>query len=81
MRIDVHTYAALREAVGVSSVVVDVSEDAVVSDVLDRLVELHPQAAPYRTVMRAAISDRYVPSNTRVTESVEIHIITPVSGG
>lgn len=81
MQITVRVYAALREAVGSGRFVIDVPSGAAVSDVFDRIVDEYPQARSFRSVMRGAIDDAYVPGDVVVEPDAELHVITPVSGG
>lgn len=81
MKVHVRVYAALREAVGGGSFEVNVSEDATVSVVLDRIAEKLPESRPFRPVMRGALDDSYVADDEPVPPGAELHVITPVSGG
>lgn len=81
MIVTVSLYAALREAAGRGLIELDVPHGARVADVLDRLVEVSPESRPFRPVMRGAVDDAYVPSDTPLGPGAELHVITPVSGG
>ncbi len=48
---------------------------------MDLACEQYPPMAPYRSIMRLAVNQKYVQDSNRLQDGDEIAIITPVSGG
>lgn len=81
MRVRVRLFAGTREAVGASSLDVDVDEGARVDDVLALLCARHPRLAAYRGHTLVAQDGALVPASERVRDGAELAIMPPVSGG
>lgn len=79
--ISVQLFSVLREAVGASSVTVQVDPPATGADVLDALEASHPAVADHRSSLRLAVNHSYVPDDAPIAPGDEVAVITPVSGG
>lgn len=77
----VRLFSVLREKVGHTSLSLRVDGPTDGSTLLDRLAEEHPAIAPYRSVLRLAVGEEYVPESATVRPGDEVALITPVSGG
>lgn len=74
-------FSALREAVGVASLPLDLPVSATGTDLLDALCRRYPVMVPYRPAVRLAVNQTYVPDQTPLAAGDEVALITPVSGG
>jgi molybdopterin converting factor subunit 1 len=81
MRVHVRFFAALREAVGREDLDLDLPPGSTPEDVWSRLTSSHPQLAPHRKNLAAAVNRRYSPFSASLAEGDEIVFIPPVSGG
>jgi molybdopterin synthase sulfur carrier subunit len=77
----VRFFAALREAVGLGTLQLELPEGSSAEDAWRRLVESHPGLASRRTGLAAAINRRYAPFDAPLGEGDELVFIPPVSGG
>lgn len=77
----VRLFSVLRERTGLRRIELALDEPRRVAEILDRLVVQHPEIAPYRETMRAAVNMEYVDESYTVFNGDELAIITPVSGG
>lgn len=74
-------FSVLREHVGAGEVTVSLPAPATGRVLLDRLEDRHPALRDYRTVVRLAVNEQYVPLDTPLHAGDEVALITPVSGG
>src|SRR5215831_5086353 len=81
MRVEVVLFAALREAVGGSRLVVELPSGATGRDLRQRLTEMHPALADLFRVSRFASGVDFLDERHALTEGAEIVLIPPVSGG
>lgn len=77
----VRYFAILRERVGVDEERLEIPSEALAGGVLDAVVERHPQVAAYRTRLRLALNEEFVPADAPVADGDEVALIPPVSGG
>ena len=81
MKVALHLFASVREAVGAREVCLELDDGATVQDLKRRLAIDYPRLEPMleRTVF--AIDDEYVPYEERLHDGAEVALIPPVSGG
>lgn len=77
----IQLYSVLRSQLHVDSVDLETKSRITVSEFLDLACEQYPAMAPYRSVMRLAVNQRYSQDSSIIQDGDEIAIITPVSGG
>ena len=80
MTIDVLLFASYADALGGSSVTIDVGEGATVQDVVAQVLAL-PGAAQLPKRPLVAVNQRYAKPGTTVQRGDEIALIPPVAGG
>lgn len=80
MTVTVLLFASYAEALGVSSLELDVGRSATVADVLDRLRTMAGAAALPPTPL-VAVNERYARRDAALTQGDEVAIIPPVAGG
>ena len=81
MKVTVKMFAAARDAVGNSEVMVDLPELGRVSDLRIALEAEYPQLAPLLAQTLFAINAQYADEETQIPLNGEIACIPPVSGG
>lgn len=81
IRVRVLFFSVLREQVGTEALPVTLDPPATGTDLLDRLADKHPVVEAYRSVVRLAVNQSYVPTDTALEDGDEVALITPVSGG
>lgn len=74
-------FSVLRERLGVSGMAVSLDAPATGGTLVDQLVEQNPALRDYRSILRLAVNERYVPFDTPLRDGDEVALITPVSGG
>lgn len=77
----IQLYSVLRSKLYAESVDLETQPGITVSEFLDLACEQYPAMAPYRSVMRLAVNQRYSQDSSIIQDGDEIAIITPVSGG
>ena len=80
MAVTVLLFASYADALGASSVSVDVPSDATVDDVVGAVLAL-PGAAQLPKQPLVAVNQRYARAGTRVHPGDEVALIPPVAGG
>ena len=81
MRVRVRLFAIQRELAGTREVALELPDGATVADAWNGLVELHPALAPGRASVRFARNGSYADETTPLSDSDEVAMIPPVSGG
>jgi molybdopterin converting factor subunit 1 len=81
MRVRVRLFAAARELAGASELSLDVAEGATVDDVRGALLSASPVLEKIVSHARWAVDAEFVSGESTITESSEIALIPPVSGG
>jgi len=81
MRCNVLLFAQLAESVGTDCLTLDLPEGSTVADALERLSKEHPPIAKLRTVLAAAVNERYCNKATTLNDGDTLALIPPVSGG
>ena len=81
MKVRVKLFAAARDVAGSNEVSVDVLEGATLADVEHALLVKISELEPIVRHARWALEAAFAPSDSIVSERVEIALIPPVSGG
>ncbi len=81
MKINILLFANLREIAKQSSLQLDVSEKAIVNDVIDILKKEIPDIAPYFESIMIAVNMSYVENSYKLNNNDEMALIPPASGG
>ena len=81
-QITVLLFSQLKELLGQSVLEVTVSGDGLTGrHLLEKLVQDYPPLAPFRSVMRLAVNQKYETDDVFIVRGDEVAIVTPVSGG
>jgi molybdopterin converting factor small subunit len=81
MKVTIKLFAAMREAVGQSEVVLDVPPGAIVAQVKSAFCEAFPQTRGLVERSMFAIDTCYAVDNETIPANAEIACLPPVSGG
>ncbi|MBT9546695.1 MAG: MoaD/ThiS family protein [Candidatus Sericytochromatia bacterium] len=82
MKIQLKTFAQLREKTGAALHTLELSEDATLASCLDVFLALFPALEHDLNHCRTALNQSYVRDlNTQLHEGDEVALIPPVSGG
>ncbi|GAA5507771.1 MoaD/ThiS family protein [Novipirellula caenicola] len=81
MQREILLFAALRDAAGTDSLVIDVGSDATAADVICEVAQRVPSMQTLLASCRVALDSRYVANTQPLGTATEIAIIPPVSGG
>ena len=81
MKIEVHLFAAIRDAAGSDTITVDVADRPCADDILQAVGRRIPEIAGLLPSCRLAVDCCYVTPETRIGDDGEIALIPPVSGG
>ncbi len=79
--LNVLLFSVLKQKVGEGSLTVRLEAPANGTDLLDHLEAQYPVLRAYRSVVRLAVNQEYVPETVALADGDEIALITPVSGG
>jgi MoaD family protein len=81
MKVRVVFYAQLRDLVGVRELDVDITEGAIVRDLLEEIYALQPALRPHDKSILIGAGVEFVDRNYRLKPGDEIAIMPPVQGG
>lgn len=81
VKVSLHLFASVREAVGERNVSLEIDDDATVADLRSRLAVDYPRLEPMLPNVVFAIDDEYVAFDERLHDGAEVALIPPVSGG
>jgi sulfur-carrier protein len=81
MRVTVKMFAAARDAVGQSEVVIEVPDGATVANARSALLSAYPQLRSHVERAMFAIDARYAHDDDMIPKNTEVACIPPVSGG
>ena len=81
MKINIKLFAMIREIVGESGIVIEVSENSTINEMMELFYNAYPSARAYHEYMRVAVNREYVPFSHRLHDNDEVAFIPPVSGG
>ena len=74
-------FSVLRQRIGEGSLTLNLEMPATGADLLDHLEVQYPVIGDYRSVLRLAVNQEYVPESVTLADGDEVALITPVSGG
>ncbi len=74
-------FAAAADAIGTTKLEIDLSANASVAELLDRLTASYPGSRDVLGRSAVAVNERYAQRSTRIHSGDIIAIIPPVSGG
>ena len=74
-------FAQVKDAAGVPEWNLAVDGDLTSDDVWHRIIETRPQLAIFQKTTRLARNGEYADATTRFTDTDEVALIPPVSGG
>ncbi|MCY4160094.1 MAG: MoaD/ThiS family protein [Bacteroidetes bacterium] len=77
----IRLFSVLKSKLKVASIELKTTEEITAGGLMDLACEQYPPMAPYRSIMRLAVNQKYVQDSNRLQDGDEIAIITPVSGG
>ena len=80
MTVTVLLFASYAEALGASSLAVEVAGDATVADVISN-VRAHPGAERLPAMPLVAVNQQYADAHALVRDGDEVALIPPVAGG
>ncbi len=81
MKISILLFAALREAVGVSRVEMEMPEDTTPRRLAEALAERYPRLRPHLPAMAFALDGEFVAADAHLQNARELALLPPVSGG
>ncbi len=81
MKVSVRLFAGLKELVGGQEIVVQLPEDATVSDLAEQLAGKYPQLKPLIPGLAFAVNEEYRSRDYVLQDSDEVALIPPISGG
>lgn len=81
MNIEIKLFAGLAERLGARCVRLDLPDEADVSILQQRMIEVYPQADMQLQSALVAVNKQYVKSNHKLVETDEVALIPPVGGG
>jgi molybdopterin converting factor subunit 1 len=81
MKVAVKLFAAVRDIVEQSEVVLELEDHATVKMLRTKLAEQYPPLQPLLSQTLFAVNAQYVPDSTPLEEDNDIALIPPVSGG
>ncbi len=81
MRVEVATFAALREALGTGRLSLELESGATAASARRRLAELHPRWRDLIASCRMARGTEFIADEAPLDDGAEIVLIPPVSGG
>ena len=79
--LNVLLFSVLKQKVGQERLTVSLEAPATGTDLLDHLEVQYPVLGDYRSVLRLAVNQEYLPETVALADGDEIALITPVSGG
>ena len=81
LKIDVRLFASHRERAGRAHVVLDMQDGSTVGDLIDALLEAHPEISTEPSRLVAAVNQEYRERDFALSDGDEVALIPPVSGG
>lgn len=81
MKTKVLLFAHLKEIVGADEIFFDLEKGSKGKDVLDTLETEYPELKKHRHYLKLSMDGKYINTDTEITESSEIAVFPPVSGG
>ena len=77
----VKLFAVYQETLGLEEIQLSLPNYTPVAEVLEQLLQTHPELKPWQTLTRFGVNLQLVGSETLLQEGDEVVLIPPVSGG
>ena len=81
MKVNVLLFASLREAVGKSTIELDLSENATIAAVMKALGTAYPAILPHLTSVKVAVNRGFAGPDQELHPRDEVALLPPVGGG
>jgi molybdopterin converting factor subunit 1 len=81
MQVRIKLFAAAKETAGTDVLQIELAPNATIADLREQLIKNTPALERIITHSLWAIGTEYVPDTTPITETSDIALIPPVSGG
>ena len=81
LNLDIQIFASLAARLNVERIAIELPSGATAGDLIKILVVQFPDAADFEESLAVAVNHAYVPRDHVLSESDEIALIPPVSGG
>jgi MoaD family protein len=81
MRVRAQFYAQLRDVVGEAKLDIELSDGAIVSDLLEQLYQRYPSLRVHDKAILVGTGVEFVDRNYKLKSGEEIAIMPPVQGG
>jgi len=81
MRVNVLLFASLREAIGKSSIALDLADDATVRALIATLGETYPALAPRLPSVKVAVNREFAEPEQELRDGDEVALLPPFGGG
>lgn len=81
MKITIKMFAKIRDMVGADEVPLEVPDGCTVAELLAKLEEHHPNVSGMLAKSMVAIDNEFAAGDQVLTETDEVAILPPVSGG
>ena len=81
MRVNVLLFASLREAIGRSSIALDLTDDATVRALIATLGETYPALAPLLPSVKVAVNRGFAKPDQEIQPGDEVALLPPFGGG
>jgi molybdopterin converting factor subunit 1 len=81
IQVQVRAFASLRQALGRSSLTLQLPDDATVAQLLNQLREEYPAVTPYLNRALVAVNQDYADETRTLAAGDEVAVFPPVSGG
>lgn len=81
MSLKVLCFATIREKIGEPALVLDPPIPSNVHQLILKIKEKYPEAAPHLEIARVAVNQEFVDISHPLSDGDEVAIIPPVSGG
>ncbi|MDE2320320.1 MAG: MoaD/ThiS family protein [candidate division NC10 bacterium] len=81
MKVQVRCFAAVREIVGVSELIVDLPEGSTLIQLIDQLHCQYPRLQALTGSLLFSVNREYASSDKKLAAGDEVALIPPVSGG
>jgi molybdopterin converting factor subunit 1 len=81
MTLQVRLFARAKDLAGAETLAVELADGATVAELRRRLTEMNPALAPLLPRCAVAVDGEFADDALRLTDSIEVAVLPPVSGG
>ncbi len=81
MKVQAKFFAAVREAMGADTAVVELPAGATVADFMQHLRAMNPEVAAHLDGVMVAVNRKYVQPEHELHDGDEVALVPPVGGG